>query len=80
MAALSKNFHVVDDCDMPYMEDGTKVDILLNASGAIRRLNTGQLDEVDLAFQMECIRKKICETEDIDEKYELLFPLLADCQ
>lgn len=76
MAMMSKNFHVVDDCDMPYMEDGTKVDILLNASGAIRRLNTGQLDEVDLAFQMECIRKKICETEDIDEKYDLLFRFL----
>ena len=76
MADLAKKFHIVEDSEMPYMEDGTKVDILLNASGAIRRLNNGQLDEVDLAFQMECIRKKICETEDIDEKYELLFKFL----
>ena len=76
MEKLSKQFHIVEDSEMPYMEDGTKVDILLNASGAIRRLNNGQLDEVDLAFQMECIRKKICETEDIDEKYDLLFTFL----
>ena len=76
MADLAKKFHIVEDSEMPYMEDGTKVDILLNASGAIRRLNNGQLDEVDLAFQMECIRKKICETEDIDEKYDLLFKFL----
>jgi len=76
MAELSKRFHVVEDSEMPYMEDGTKVDILLNASGAIRRLNNGQLDEVDLAFQMECIRKKICETPDIEEKYALLFKFL----
>lgn len=76
MAAIAKKFHVVEDSEMPYMEDGTKVDILLNASGAIRRLNNGQLDEVDLAFQMECIRKKICETEDIEEKFGLLFKFL----
>jgi hypothetical protein len=76
MAKISKNFHVVEDSEMPYMEDGTKVDILLNASGAIRRLNNGQLDEVDLAFQMECIRKEICKTEDLDEKYDLLFRFL----
>lgn len=76
LAELSVKYHVVPDSEMPYMEDGTKVDVLLNASGAIRRLNNGQLDEVDLAFQMECIRKKICETEDIDEKYDLLFRFL----
>ena len=76
MADIAKKFHVVEDSEMPYMEDGTKVDILLNASGAIRRLNNGQLDEVDLAFQMECIRKKMIETEDVDEKYDLLFRFL----
>lgn len=76
LANESVRFEVVEDSEMPYMEDGTKVDILLNASGAIRRLNNGQVDEVDLAFQMECIRKKICETEDIDEKYALLFKFL----
>lgn len=76
VAELASKFHVVPDSEMPYMEDGTKVDVLLNASGAIRRLNEGQLDEVDLAFQMECIRKKIVETPDIDEKYALLFKFL----
>lgn len=76
MAAMAKNFHVVPDSEMPYTEDGTKIDVLLNASGAIRRLNAGQLDEVDLAFQMECIRKKICETEDMDEKFNILFKFL----
>ena len=76
LAQCAKNFHVVPDSDMPYMEDGTKVDVLLNASGAIRRLNNGQLDEVDLGFQMECIQKKIKETEDIDEKFDLLFRFL----
>lgn len=76
MKGLCKSFAVVEDSEMPYMEDGTKVDVLLNASGAIRRLNTGQLVEVDLAFQMECIRKKIIETPDMDEKYRMLFRFL----
>lgn len=76
VAELSVNFHVVPDSEMPYMEDGTKVDVLLNASGAIRRLNNGQLDEVDLAYQMECIRKEIVKTPDIEEKFKLLFRFL----
>lgn len=76
IAELSVNFHVVPDSEMPYMEDGRKLDILLNASGAIRRLNNGQLDEVDLAFQMEEIRKEICRTDDLDEKFALLFKFL----
>lgn len=76
MANAAKNFQVVEDSEMPYTADGIKVDVLLNASGAIRRLNNGQLDEVDLAFQMEEIRKEICRTEDIDAKYELLFRFL----
>lgn len=75
-ALCAKNFHVVPDSEMPYMEDGRKVDVLLNASGAIRRLNNGQLVEVDLAFQMECIRKHICELDDLDEKFSILFRFL----
>ena len=74
--AMAVSFHEVPDSEMPYMEDGTKLDILLNASGAIRRLNNGQLDEVDLAFQMEELRKEICRQDDIDAKFDLLFQFL----
>ena len=34
---LSSHVAIVDDCEMPYLDDGTQVDILLNSSGAIRR-------------------------------------------
>ena len=35
---MRSNVVVVEDCDMPYLDDGTVVDIELNSSGAIRRL------------------------------------------
>lgn len=76
MAKAAKNFVVVPDSEMPYMEDGRKVDVLLNSSGAIRRLNNGQLVEVDLAFCMECIWKRIKELDDMEEKFNLLFQFL----
>lgn len=37
---MVSNVCLCDDCDMPYLDDGTVVDILLNSSGAIRRWTT----------------------------------------
>ena len=45
-ANLASNIEIVPDSEMPYT-DKFPVDILLNASGAIRRLNPGQICEVD---------------------------------
>lgn len=76
MKLISKNVQIVEDSQMPYTEDGMKVDILLNSSGAIRRLNFGQIVELDLNFQMEQIRKKMCTLKTDEEKVELLFKFL----
>ena len=62
---------------MPYLEDGTKVDILLNSSGAIRRLNSGQLVEVEINFIAENIQRKLKTMTDQDEKAELIFKFLG---
>lgn len=76
LAKMAKNFQIVEDSEMPYFEDGTKVDILLNSSGAIRRLNWGQITELDLNFQMESIRRKMLTLDNLDDKVELLFRFL----
>ena len=60
---------------MPYTDD-FPVDIILNASGAIRRLNPGQIIELDLNFQSEAIRRRVCELETIEEKENLIFQYL----
>lgn len=67
---------IVDDCEMPYLEDGTKVDILLNSSGAIRRLNSGQLYEVEINFVAENIQRKLKTMTNQDEKADLIFRFL----
>lgn len=72
---LASNIEIVPDSEMPYTDD-FPVDILLNASGAIRRLNPGQICELDLNFQSEAIRKKVCELETIEEKENLIFKYL----
>lgn len=73
---LASHVSIVDDCEMPYLEDGTKVEILLNSSGAIRRLNSGQLFEVEINFVAENIQKKLRTMKDPDEKCELIFKFL----
>jgi hypothetical protein len=73
---LSQNVAIVKDSDMPYLEDGTPIDILLNASGAIRRLNSGQLYEVEINFIAENIRKKLITLETLKEKEDMIFDFL----
>lgn len=73
---LASQIQIVPDSEMPYTDD-FPVDILLNASGAIRRLNPGQIDEVDINFQAEEIRKKICSLSTIEEKENLIFEFLG---
>ena len=73
---LATQIQIVPDSQMPYTDD-FPVDILLNASGAIRRLNPGQIDEVDINFQSEEIRKKVCSLETIEEKENLIFEYLG---
>jgi len=36
--------------DMPFMEDGTPVDVILNPTGIIKRMNLGQIMETHLGF------------------------------
>jgi len=39
--------------DMPFMEDGTPVDIILNITGVQKRMNVGQIFETHLGFAMQ---------------------------
>ena len=41
---------IVRDEDMPYLEDGTPVDIVLNPLGVPSRMNLGQIYETVLAW------------------------------
>jgi DNA-directed RNA polymerase subunit beta len=44
---------IVRDEDMPYLEDGTPVDIVLNPLGVPSRMNLGQIYETVLAWAGE---------------------------
>jgi DNA-directed RNA polymerase subunit beta len=41
---------IVDEADMPFMEDGTPVDVILNPLGVPSRMNVGQLLETHLGW------------------------------
>lgn len=73
----SPNVVICDDADMPYLEDGRQIDLILNASGAIRRLNTGQLHEVDLNFIAEGVRRYICTLDNDEDKVKIIFKFLS---
>ncbi len=80
MAENAKNVDIVEDCDMPYYftEDGEKVvvDILLNSSGAIRRLNSDQLYEVEINFIGEHLQRYIRKLPTVEEKLAVVFRFL----
>ncbi|MBT3456186.1 DNA-directed RNA polymerase subunit beta [bacterium] len=52
--------------DMPYLEDGTPVDIVLNPLGVPSRMNVGQIMETTLGFIGKILGEKV--SEKINEK------------
>jgi DNA-directed RNA polymerase subunit beta len=46
---------IVPEEDMPYMEDGTSVDVLLNPLGVPSRMNVGQILEVHLGWAAQVL-------------------------
>ena len=49
---------IVRDEDMPFLEDGTKVDIVLNPLGVPSRMNLGQIYETVLAWAGQKLNRK----------------------
>jgi DNA-directed RNA polymerase subunit beta len=50
---------VVPEEDMPFLEDGTVVDVILNPLGIPSRMNIGQIFETHLGWASKCLGKKI---------------------
>ena len=67
--------------DMPYMADGTPVDIVLNPFGVPSRMNIGQVLETHLGWAAKGLGKKIGEmleaTADRREIREFLIRFIA---
>lgn len=76
---LKAKINIVDDERMPYyIQDGKRVyaDVQFNSSGAIRRLNPGQLVEVEVNFIADQVQNKIRHAKSLSEKEEILFKFL----
>ncbi len=50
---------IVPQADMPYLEDGTVVDVIISPLSVLSRMNLGQLMEAHLGFAAEKLGKKI---------------------
>ena len=59
---------IVPSEDMPYLEDGTPVDIVLNPLGVPSRMNVGQVLETHLGWAAKALGWKIGKMRDSDEK------------
>ena len=62
--------NIVPEIDMPYMEDGTPVDLILNPLGVPSRMNIGQILEVHLGLIGKKLGQQI---QDIFEKKQAEF-------
>ena len=62
--------HIVPIEDMPYLEDGTPVDIVLNPLGVPSRMNVGQILETHLGWACHGLGLKIGEALDAYQEFE----------
>lgn len=58
--------------DMPYLEDGTPVDIVLNPLGVPSRMNIGQVLETHLGWAAKGLGKKVAELVKAEQDKELV--------
>src|SRR4051794_25120597 len=63
---------ILPDEDMPYMENGTAVEIVLNPLGVPSRMNVGQILETHLGWAAKGLGDKIRELLDANTRAELL--------
>jgi DNA-directed RNA polymerase subunit beta len=62
--------------DMPHMEDGTPLDIILNPLGVTSRMNVGQILETHLGWASKALGRKVRDTiEKIQDDKELVVAL-----
>ena len=71
---------IVPQEDMPYLEDGTPVDIVLNPLGVPSRMNVGQILETHLGWACAGMGKKIDEMLDIYQQKGDLKPLKKEIE
>lgn len=71
---------IVPQADMPHLEDGTPIDIIIRPSGVLNRMNLGQLLEAHLGFAAKKLGYKVAAPvfEKISE--EILFGELKKAQ
>lgn len=50
---------ILPDCDMPFLDDGTPVDIILNPLGVPSRMNIGQILEIHAGFGLWKLGEKV---------------------
>lgn len=50
---------ILPECDMPYLQDGTPVDIIISPMSILARMNLGQLLEAHLGFAAKKLNMKI---------------------
>jgi DNA-directed RNA polymerase subunit beta len=69
---------IVPQEDMPYMEDGTPVDVVLNPLGVPSRMNIGQVLETHLGWAAKGLGHRIAEMLDQNAKTEDIRKFLSD--
>ena len=52
---------IVPEEDMPFLADGTSVDIVLNPLGVPSRMNVGQVLETHLGWAAQTARPEVCD-------------------
>ena len=69
--------HILPDEEMPYLEDGRKVDVIVNALGVVNRLNPLQLFEMSTNFITVEVSKKLATFKSLKDKESLLFDIIG---
>lgn len=68
---------IIEDEDMPYLENGKRVDILFNPLGVINRLNSQQLNEQSITFVCDRTTERMVTFDNRQDKEDLMLDIIG---
>lgn len=68
---------IIPDDEMPFLENGKRVDVLFNLLGVVNRLNSFQLFEQSITFICDRVIERMQTMDSIKSKWNLLYDIVS---
>lgn len=68
---------ILEDDEMPHLETGERVDLIIDSLGVVNRLNSQQLFEQSITFITNRLRERLATMKSLEERFDLFINVMT---